>query len=73
MRLTEHPDAEGAKVTQKSQNLDNDFSRAVIGAAVEVQRAFGIGFLEAAYAAALATWLAAMALNHPREVPVTAR
>ena len=48
MRLTEHPDAEGAKVTQKSQNLDNDFSRAVIGAAVEVQRVLGIGLLESA-------------------------
>ena len=73
MRLTEHPDAEGAKVTQKSQNLDNDFSRAVIGAAVEVQRVLGIGLLESAYAAALAIELDALGLHYLRDVPITAR
>ena len=51
------PDAEVAKVAQKAQKEDripeNDFSRDIIGAAVEVQRVLGVGLLESAYAAAL--------------------
>ena len=44
---SEQPDAEDAKVAQKTQKeqpeLENDFSHAIIGAAVEVQRVLGVG------------------------------
>ena len=46
MRLTEHPDAESAKDTQRTQKeqpkIANDFSHEVIGACVEVQRVLGV-------------------------------
>jgi GxxExxY protein len=73
---TEHPDAEGAKVTQKAQkeyqNVENDFSHEVIGAAVEVQRVLGVGLLESAYAAALAIELKERELFFEREVSIEA-
>jgi GxxExxY protein len=72
----EQPDAEDAKVAQKTQKeqpeLENDFSHAIIGAAVEVQRVLGVGLLESAYCAALAIELAERELGFKREVPMTA-
>ena len=50
---TEQPNAEGAKDSQRTQKdcqiFENDFSREIIGAAVEVQRVLGPGLLESAY------------------------
>lgn len=73
---TEHPDAEDAKATQRTQkeypNFEDDFSHQIIGAAVEVQRVLGVGLLESAYAAALAIELKEREFRFEREVPVTA-
>jgi GxxExxY protein len=70
------PNAEGAKVSQRTQkenqNLENDYSHEVIGAAVEVQRILGTGLLESAYAAALAIELHERELAFEREVPIEA-
>ena len=70
------PDAEVAKVAQKSpkegQIPENDFSREIIGAAVEVQRVLGVGLLESAYAAAMQIELAERELAFAREVPIAA-
>jgi GxxExxY protein len=73
---TQHPDAEGAEVSQRSQKeppLENDFSHAIIGAAVEVQRVLGVGLLESAYAAAMAIELRDRGLQFQREVPVSGK
>ena len=73
---TEHPDAEDAKVTQRTQkeyqNAEDDFSHAIIGAAVEVQRVLGVGLLESAYAAALAIELKEREFYFEREVAIQA-
>ncbi|HSI55356.1 MAG TPA: GxxExxY protein [Ramlibacter sp.] len=73
---TELPDAEDAKVTQKTQKeqpiLEDDFSHEIIGAAVEVQRVLGVGLLESAYANAMAIELTERELGFKREVPVSA-
>ncbi len=73
---TGHPDAEDAKVTQRTQkeyqNVEDDFSHDIIGAAVEVQRVLGVGLLESAYSAALAIELKERELYFEREVPITA-
>jgi GxxExxY protein len=73
---TELPDAEDAKESQKTQKeqpeAENDFSHAIIGAAVEVQRVLGVGLLESAYCAALAIELTERELGFKREVPMTA-
>ena len=70
------PDAEAAKVPQKSQKenqiSENDFSREIIGAAVEVQRVLGVGLLESAYASAMQIELAERHLTFAREVPIAA-
>ncbi|HEX2546117.1 MAG TPA: GxxExxY protein [Ramlibacter sp.] len=71
---SQHPDAEDAKVTQRTQKeqpIENDCSHAIIGAAVEVQRVLGVGLLESAYSAALAVELAERELGFQREVPMT--
>jgi GxxExxY protein len=65
--------AEGAEVTQKAQKdspLENDFSREIIGAAVEVQRVLGTGLLESAYAAALAIEFTERKLAFVQEAPL---
>jgi GxxExxY protein len=70
------PNAEGAEVsqnTQKEQPSENDFSHAVIGAAVEVQRVLGVGLLESAYSAAFAIELAQRGLRFQKEVPIAGR
>jgi GxxExxY protein len=70
-----HPyaeDAKGAQRTQNEQPIENDFSHAIIGAAVEVQRVLGVGLLESAYAAALGCELGARGLCFEREVPIQA-
>ena len=75
-RQTQHPDAEDAKDsqrTQKEQPIENDCSHAIIGAAVEVQRVLGVGLLESAYSAALAIELAERGLRFEREAPIIAR
>ncbi len=70
------PDAEDAKAAQKSPKEgeipENDFSREIIGAAVEVQRVLGVGLLESAYAAAMQIELAERELAFAREVPIAA-
>ena len=73
---SQHPDAEGAKVAQKTQKeepVENDCSHAIIGAAVEVQRVLGVGLLESAYSAALAIELTERGIAFEREVPITGR
>src|SRR4051794_18595946 len=73
---SQQPDAEDAKVSQRSQKeppIENDCSHAIIGAAVEVQRVLGVGLLESAYGAALAMELTDRGLHFEREVPVLAR
>ncbi len=75
MREDQHPYAEDAKDsqrTQKEQPIENDCSHAIIGAAVEVQRVLGVGLLESAYAGALAVEFAQRGLRFQREVPVNA-
>jgi GxxExxY protein len=52
---------------------ETDFSREIIGAAVEVQRVLGNGLLESAYAEAFAIELQQMNLAFEREVPIQAR
>jgi GxxExxY protein len=68
--------AEDAKDSQRAQkenqSFENDFSREIIGAAVEIQRVLGVGLLESAYAGALAVELAARGLSYEREWPVEA-
>ena len=70
------PDAEDAKLAQKMQreyqNVENDFSHEVIGAAIEVQRVLGVGLLESAYAAAFAIELKERELFFEREVSIAA-
>jgi GxxExxY protein len=73
---TQQPDAEDAKVTQRTQKepqIENDCSHAIIGAAVEVQRVLGVGLLESAYSAALAIELGERELRFQREVPMTGK
>ena len=50
---------------------ENDFSREIIGGAVEVQRVLGTGLLESAYCAALAIEFADRGLYFEQEVPIT--
>ena len=50
----------------------NDITGAVIGAAVEVHRAFGPGLLEGAYAAALAREMELCGLRYRKELPIEA-
>jgi len=71
----ELPYAENAEEAQKAQNCEMEIqglSREIIGAAVEVQRALGVGLLESAYSAALARELELRSLNFAREVPIYA-
>jgi GxxExxY protein len=63
-------DAEVAQKTQKEQPLENDFTRDIIGAAVEVQRVLGVGLLESAYTAALTIELADRGIQFEQEVPI---
>lgn len=62
--------AEDSQNSQKNSPLENDFSREIIGAAVEVQRILGTGLLESAYAAALAVELAEREIGFAQEVPI---
>ena len=69
-----HVNAEGAEVTQSAQRnsqIENDFSREIIGAAVEVQRVLGTGLLESAYCAALAIEFSERRLQFLQEVPIS--
>jgi GxxExxY protein len=50
--------------------MDEDVSRRVIGAAIEVHRHLGPGLLESSYSAALARELSLCRLNAEREVPI---
>ncbi len=52
--------------------IQNDFSHEIIGAAVEVQRVLGTGLLEQAYSAALAIELAEREIGFARDVPLSA-
>ena len=70
----ERVNAECAEVTQRAQRnspIENDFSREIIGSAVEVQRVLGTGLLESAYCAALAIEFAERGLRFAQEVPIT--
>ena len=53
-------------------DIQNDFSHEIIGAAVEVQRVLGTGLSEAAYAAALEVELAEREIGFKRDVSLTA-
>ena len=73
MNSGEFLNAEGAEVPQKSQQdsrEENDFSREIIGAAVEVQRVLGTGLLQSAYTAAFAIELAERELGFAQEVAI---
>jgi GxxExxY protein len=73
MNTGDFSNAEGAQDPQKSQKdsrEENDFSREIIGAAVEVQRVLGTGLLESAYAAALAIELAERELGFAQRVAI---
>ena len=50
--------------------MEQDFSREIIGAAVEVQRILGSGLLESAYCAALAIECSDRGLQFAQEVPL---
>ena len=52
--------------------IQNDFSHEIIGAAVEVQRVLGTGLSEAAYGAALEVELAEREIGFKRDVPLSA-
>ena len=73
----QQPNAKDAKDARKTRNttesFGDDFSREIIGAAVEVQRELGTGLLESAYSAALAFEFDARGLSYEREVGVRAR
>ena len=73
MTSTVFPNTKSAEFSQKSQSPESDFSHAVIGAAVEVQRVLGTGLLESVYASALAMELDALGLAYAREVPISAQ
>jgi GxxExxY protein len=51
----------------------SDFSHAIIGAAVEVQRLLGTGLPESAYVAAMAIELGEREIGFLRDVPVSAQ
>ncbi|GAB3664189.1 GxxExxY protein [Ramlibacter alkalitolerans] len=51
--------------------MENDFSREIIGAAVEVQRVLGSGLLESAYCAALAIEFSDLGLHFAQEVALS--
>lgn len=69
-------DADVGRASQNYKNedigFDNDFSREIIGAAVEVQRVLGVGLLASVYAAALAVELQESGLAFKRDVAVEA-
>jgi GxxExxY protein len=57
---------------RNSGNLrDNDLSERVIGAAIEVHRSLGPGFLEAFYEEALCIELTARGVGYERQFPVS--
>ncbi len=64
--------AENTETAQNAQKEFNEITREVIGAAVEVQKALGIGLLESAYAAALEIELKSRDIFFEREVPIRA-
>jgi GxxExxY protein len=64
-------DAEGRQKTQKEDLGENDFTKEIIGAAVEVQRILGVGLLESAYVAALGLELRERGIPYAVEVPIT--
>jgi GxxExxY protein len=64
--------AENTETAQNAQKEFNEITRQVIGAAVEVQKALGIGLLESAYAAALEIELKSRDIFFEREVPIRA-
>lgn len=49
---------------------DDDLTRRIIGAAIEVHKALGPGLLESAYEACLATEFAALGIEFQRQVPL---
>jgi GxxExxY protein len=72
MNTMKSGNAENTEISQNSQKEFNEITREVIGAAVEVQKALGIGLLESAYAAALEIELKSRNIFYEREVPVRA-
>jgi GxxExxY protein len=65
-------DAEEKQKTQKEPPSENDFTKEIIGAAVEVQRVLGVGLLESAYKAALGIELQERGIPFQFEVPIDA-
>ena len=72
--------AEGAEVSRNTRkdfqvdldNVESDFSREIIGAAIEVQRELGVGLLESTYCAALAVELTEREVGFSREAVIEA-
>ena len=72
MRGNEQPNAEGAKnlgLEEPSKEL-NELSYRVIGAAIEVHRRLGPGFLETVYEEAICIELALRGVPFSRQVPI---
>ena len=72
MNTIKSGNSESTEVSQNSQKEFNELTREIIGAAVEVQKALGVGLLESAYAAALEIELKARNIFYEREVPIRA-
>lgn len=62
--------ADGTADSAADSAAEDDFSHAVIGAAVEVQRVLGTGLYESAYASAMAIELAEREIGFERDVPI---
>jgi GxxExxY protein len=72
MNNSQSSNAENTETSQNSQKEFNEITREVIGCAVEVQKALGIGLLESAYAAALEIELKSRKIFFEREVSIRA-
>jgi GxxExxY protein len=72
MNNSQSGNAENTEIAQNSQKEFNEITREVIGCAVEVQKALGIGLLESAYSAALEIELKSRKIYFEREVSIRA-
>ena len=69
VRCNEHRDRRGTEA-QRKEMQDNELSGAVIGAAIEVHKALGLGLLESAYQECLLRELQLQEIPCESEVPI---
>jgi GxxExxY protein len=62
-------DAEDAKIMQEPSGMADRLARGVIGAAIEVHRTLGPGYLESVYESALAVELERRGITYQRQHP----